>query len=154
SRGLPDVFAVTALPDFKDASTQIAYTFQGGLSLPTKDYYEKPDYAEIRDAYKAHVAKILTLTGVPEADAKKQADQVLAFETRLAKASFSPTELRNPENQYHFVTIAEGDKATPNIEWQKFFTAQGVKIEKGFSLSQPKFFTEVDAMLKDVPADQ
>src|SRR5262249_42317276 len=89
-----------------------------------------------------------------EADAKKQADQVLAFETRLAKASFSPTELRNPENQYHFVTIAEGDKATPNIDWQKFFTAQGVKIEKGFSLSQPKFFAEVDAMLKDVPADQ
>ncbi|HET7923969.1 MAG TPA: M13 family metallopeptidase N-terminal domain-containing protein, partial [Rhodanobacteraceae bacterium] len=109
SRGRADVFQVAVLPDFQNASTQIAYTFQGGLALPTKDYYEKPDYAGLRDAYKAHVAKILVLTGVPEADAKKQTDAVLAFETRLAKASFLPVELRDPKNQYHFVTIAEAD---------------------------------------------
>ena len=59
-----------------------------------------------------------------------------------------------PENQYHFVTLAEADKVTPNISWQKFFAAQHADIKTGFSLSQPKFFAEVDAMLKDVPADQ
>ena len=88
---------------------------RAALRLPTRDYYEKPDYAELRDAYKAHLAKVLQLAGVAEADAKKQAEQVLAFETRLAKASFLPVELRDPENQYHFVTIAEADKVTPNI---------------------------------------
>ena len=154
SRGRADVFQVAVMPDFQNAAMQIAYTFQGGLALPTKDYYEKPDYAELRDAYKAHVAKVLQLTGSSEADAKKQADEVLAFETRLAKASFLPVELRDPKNQYHFVTIAEADKVTPNIEWQKFFAAQHADVAKGFSLSQPKFFAEVDAMLKDVPADQ
>ena len=154
SRGRADVFQIASLPDFKDASTQIAYAFQGGLALPTKDYYEKPDYAELRDAYKAHLAKVLTMIGVADADAKKQADEVLAFETRLAKASFLPVELRDPKNQYHFVTIAEADKVTPNIEWQKFFVAQHADVKNGFSLSQPKFFAEVDAMLKDVPVDQ
>ena len=154
ARGHADLFQVAALPDFQDASIQIAYTFQGGLGLPTRDYYEKPDYAELREAYKAHLAKVLTMTGVADADAKKQAEQVLAIETRLAKASFLPVELRDPKNQYHFVTIADADKVTPNIEWQKFFTAQHADIKKGFSLSQPKFFAEVDAMLKDVPVDQ
>jgi putative endopeptidase len=154
ARGRFDVFTVAALPDFKNASTQIAYTFQGGLGLPTRDYYDKPDYAELRNAYKAHIAKVLTLVGVADADAKQQADQVLAFETRLAKASMLPVELRDPANQYHFVTLAEAEKVTPNISWQKFFTAQGADVKNGFSLSQPKFFAEVDAMLKDVPADQ
>ena len=79
---------------------------------------------------------------------------MLAFETRLAKASMTPVELRVPENQYHFVTLDEADKVTPNISWQKFFAAQHADVKTGFSLSQPKFFAEVDAMLKDVPADQ
>jgi putative endopeptidase len=154
ARGRSDLFNVSVLPDFKNAATQIAYTFQGGLGLPTRDYYDKPDYAELRDAYKAHIAKVLTLIGVADAEAKQQADHVLAFETRLAKASMTPTELRVPEHQYHFVTLAEADKVTPNISWQKFFAAQGADVKNGFSLSQPKFFAEVDAMLKDVPADQ
>ena len=154
ARGRADVFAVATLPDFKNAATQIAYTFQGGLGLPTRDYYDKPDYAELRDAYKAHLAKVLVLTGVAEAEAKQQAEHVLAFETRLAKASMTPVELRVPENQYHFVTLDEADKVTPNISWRKFFAAQHADIKSGFSLSQPKFFAEVDAMLKDVPADQ
>jgi len=154
AQGRTDLFTVAALADFKNASTQIAYTFQGGLGLPTRDYYDKPDYAELRDAYKAHVAKVLTLSGVPAAQAKQQAEHVLAFETRLAKASLTPVELRTPENQYHFVTFEEAAKVTPNISWQKFFAAQGAEIKGGFSLSQPKFFAEVDAMLKDVPVDQ
>jgi len=154
AQGRADLFSVAALADFKNASTQIAYTFQGGLGLPTRDYYDKPDYAELRDAYKAHIAKVLTLAGAKDADAKKQADEVLAFETRLAKASLTPTELRVPENQYHYLTVAEADKITPSISWQKFFDAQHADIKGGFSLSQPNFFAEVDKMLKDVPADQ
>jgi len=154
AQGRTDLFAVATLADFKNASTQIAYTFQGGLGLPTREYYEKADYAELRDAYKAHVAKVLTLSGTPEAQAKKEAEQVLAFETRLAKASLTPVELRTPENQYHYVTLEEAAKVTPNIPWKKFFEVQGADIKGGFSLSQPKFFAEVDKMLTDVPADQ
>jgi putative endopeptidase len=154
AQGRADLFSVAALADFKNASTQIAYTFQGGLGLPTRDYYDKPDYAELRDAYKAHIAKVLTLAGAKDADATRQADEVLAFETRLAKASLTPTELRKPENQYHYVTVADADKVTPSISWQKFFDAQHADIKGGFSLSQPAFFAEIDKMLKDVPADQ
>ncbi len=143
--------------DFKDSQMMIAYADQGGLALPEKAYYleDGPDgsYKKIRDAYVAHVSKQLQNAGVAAADADKQAQEVLAFETRLAKASLSPIEQRDPLNEYHFVSVADADKASPNFPWSQFLKAQGLSVE-GFSLSQPKFFAELDKMVKDVPVEQ
>ncbi|HEX3125558.1 MAG TPA: M13-type metalloendopeptidase [Rhodanobacteraceae bacterium] len=151
ARGRGIVFQFGARADYNDAKTQIASTSQGGLGLPTPDYYSKDDYADLRKAYVAHIAKTLQLTGVAADDAARQADVVMKVETRLAAASLSRVELRDPKNQYHFVTIAEADQATPHFPWAPFFAAQGAHVEKGFSLSQPKFFAEFDRMLADVP---
>ncbi|TAL71681.1 MAG: M13 family peptidase [Rhodanobacter sp.] len=152
TRGQPTVFRFYDNGDFKDSNQDIAYVSQGGLGLPTPDYYRKPDFARIRDAYLAHIAKLFELTGTPAAAAQAQAKSVLAFETRLAAASLVPTEMRKPENRYHFVSLAEADKVTPHFDWGKFFAAQGADIGKGFSLSQPKFFAAFDAMLANTPA--
>ncbi len=155
--GRGEVFSFGAEADFKNSSQKIGYAFQGGLSLPEKAYYleDGPDgkYKAIREAFVKHVSKQLQNAGVAAADADKQAADVLAFETRLAKASLSPIELRDPNNQYHFVSMADADKASPNFPWSEFFKANGVSAD-GFSLSQPKFFAEFDKMLADVPAAQ
>ena len=140
--------------DYQDATQQIGFAGQGGLGLPTPDYYTKDEHKDIRAAYLAHIAKLFTLTGVSEAEAKQKADAVLAFETRLAKASLSRVELRDPKNRYHFMSVAEANKVTPHLDWSVFFKAVGVPAGNGFSLSQPKFFAEFDAMLADVPAAQ
>jgi len=140
--------------DFKDATRQIGYVYQDGLGLPTRDYYLSPKYKDIRDAYVKYIAKSLELVGTPAADAQKQADAVMAFETGLAKASLSPVELRNLDNRYHFVTVAEADKVSPHFSWDKFFKAQGVDVGKGFSLSQPKFIAEFDKLLATAPVPQ
>ena len=154
TRGQASLFYFGAEADFKNSSRKIAYAFQGGLGLPTPDYYTDEQHAAIRTAYVAHIARVLELVGVEAAAAKTQADQVLAFETRLAKASLKPVELRKPENQYHFVSVADANKITPHFDWTAFFTAQGANVTDGFSLSQPKFFAEVDAMLAKVPIAQ
>lgn len=148
------VFGFGSGADFKDATKQIAFTSQGGLGLPTKDYYFKPEFKAIREAYVAYIAKTLALAGVSDADAKQQADQVMAFETSLAKASLAPTEMRNLDNQYHLVSVKEADKLTPHFSWEQFFKAQGVTIDQGFSLAQPKFFAEFDKLLASAPAAQ
>jgi putative endopeptidase len=148
------VFQFGSGADFQHADMQIGYTYQAGLGLPTRDYYLDPKHKDIRDAYVAYVAKTLELTGVPAADARKQADQVLAFETELAKASLAPVDLRKPENQYHFVSVKAADRVTPHFNWEKFFAAQNVTIDKGFSLSQPKFFAEFDKLLARAPIAQ
>ncbi|HEX7349366.1 MAG TPA: M13 family metallopeptidase [Rhodanobacteraceae bacterium] len=148
------VFSFGSGADFKDATKQIGYVFQDGLGLPTPAYYTDAKYKDIRDAYVKYIAKSFELIGVADADAQKQAAQVMAFETDLAKASLSPTELRNLDNEYHFVSVAEADKVTPHFNWQNFFKAQGVTIDKGFSLSQPKFMAEFDKLLANAPAAQ
>jgi putative endopeptidase len=148
------VFSFGSGADFQHADMQIAYANEAGLGLPTKDYYSDAKYKDIRDAYVAYIAKALQLTGVSEADAKEQAADVLAFETQLAAASLAPVEERDPKNQYHFVSVKDADKATPNFSWDKFFAAQGVTVDKGFSLSQPKFFAEFDKQLAKAPIAQ
>lgn len=151
AKGNQSVFSFGPYEDFKDAKNVIAYAFEGGLSLPEKAYYLEPQYQDKRDAFLAHVERMLVLGGVDAAAAKTQAATVLAFETRLAKASLSPIESRDPANQYHFVSMAEADKASPNFSWTAFFKAQGLGDVKGFSLSQPKFFAEMDRMIAEVP---
>ncbi|MEO8000502.1 MAG: M13 family metallopeptidase, partial [Arenimonas sp.] len=137
--------------DFKDAKNVIAYANEGGLSLPEKAYYSDAKYKEKRDAFVANIEKMLVLGGVDAAAAKTQAQAVLKFETRLAAASLSPIEERDPANQYHFVSLADADKATPNFSWTKLFAAENITDAKGFSLSQPKFFNEMNKMLTDTP---
>jgi putative endopeptidase len=147
-------FRFGANADFKDAKRQIAFAGQGGLGLPTPDYYSKDEHKDIRAAYVAYIARLFQLTGVPAADAKARADGILAFETRLAKASLSRVELRDPKNRYHFMSIAEANAVTPHLDWAAFFKAVDVPVDEGFSLSQPKFFAEFDRMLADAPAPQ
>src|SRR4029453_2036628 len=108
----------------------VARAARGGRGGPGAAYSREggPDgsYKKIRDAYVAHVSKQLQNAGVAQADADKQAKDVLAFETRLAKASLSPIELRDPKNQYNFVKTADADKQSPNFPWSEFLKAQGL----------------------------
>ena len=151
AEGDAQVFQFGSGADFQHADRQIGFANEAGLGLPTKDYYVKPEYKAIREAYVAYVAKSLELTGVAAADAGKQAANVLAFEAKLADASLSPVEERDLKNQYHFVSVADADKVTPHFSWDAFFKAQGVTIDQGFSLSQPAFFARFDNMLATVP---
>jgi hypothetical protein len=154
AKGEPVLFRFGGNGDFKDSSQEIAYVGQGGLGLPTVDYYSKPEFEKIRTAYVAHIAKLLALTGVSTTDAQQQAKNVLAFETRLAAASLPPVEMRKPENRYHYVSIADADKLTPSFDWTAFFKTQDADVSQGFSFSQPKFFGEVQKMFGDVPVAQ
>jgi putative endopeptidase len=153
AKGENVLFNFGSLVDFKDSSMNIGVAFQGGLGLPDSTYYSDPKQKEKLAAYETHVAKVLELSGVPAADAAKQAKDVVAFETRLAKASKSSAELsRDAELVYHPVTPAEADKLAPNFPWTKFFESQGLAVPKMFSLAIPAFHEEVSKMLADVPA--
>ena len=80
---------------------------------------------------------------------------MLAFETRLAKASKSSEQLsRDVELYYHPVKMAEADKLSPNFPWTKFFESQKVATPEWFSLGIPAFHQEVSRMLADVPVAQ
>jgi putative endopeptidase len=148
ARGEGQVFGFGPEADFKNSSMTIAYAVQGGLGLPDRGYYFDADKADKLAAYKAHVAKVLELSGLDAATAARQADAALAFETRLAKASKSSEDLsRDVSLYYHPIAPAEADKLTPRFSWTAFIESQGVAVPAMFSLSVPAFHQEVDKML-------
>ena len=152
AQGQGVLFSLSANADYKDSANVIVYVGQGGLGLPEKGYYFDESQAKIREAYVAYIAQALTLSGVDAAQAKTQAQAVMEFETRLAKASLSRIELRDPAKRYNPVSAAEADKLTPNFSWTALFDTLKVPAAQKFSLAQPGFFGEVDKMLTEVPA--
>jgi putative endopeptidase len=99
--GIDPGLGLSAEIDAKDSTRMIAGIEQGGLGLPNREYYlkEDPESREVRNRYLAHITSMLSLLGRP--DARKEAETVLQMETRLAKASNSPEENRDPEVTYH-----------------------------------------------------
>lgn len=155
ARGENPLFGFESEADFQDSSMKIAFASQGGTGLPDKTYYFDAGKKGIRDAYVQHIAKVLELSGVPAADAAKQATEVMAFETRLAKVSRSSEELsRDVALYYNPVSPAEADALTPDFPWTIFFDSQDVPRPEKFSLAMPEFHREVNAMLKQVPVAQ
>ena len=149
------LFGFGAEADFKQSDMNIAYAAQGGIGLPDKTYYFDADKADKLAAYQQHVAKVLELSGIDAAQAADQAKQVVAFETRLAKASKSSEEMsRDVSLFYNPMSPADADKLTPNFPWTTFFESQGIATPAMFSLAIPAFHEEVSKMLADVPAEQ
>ncbi|MBV6840859.1 M13 family metallopeptidase [Xanthomonas euvesicatoria] len=154
AEGDPLVFKFGADADYRDANMQIGFANEAGLGLPTKEFYTSAAHARIREAYLAYIAKSFELTGSSAATAREQAKDALALETRLAAASLSRVDARDPKNQYHWVSVAEAEKLTPHFAWSTFFAAQAVDVGAGFSLSQPRFFVEFDRLLASAPIAQ
>jgi putative endopeptidase len=139
--------------DSKQATQVIAGLGQGGLTLPNKDYYTKTDSGsqKIRDEFVAHVTRMFQLMGDAPDSAAAEAKTILAVEQRLAKASKAPVELRDPNANYHKMTLSQLDALTPHFRWDAFFAAQGVPSVSTIDVRQPEFFKAVDGMFSSVP---
>ena len=110
--GVPALFDFDAGQDAKDSTHDIAQATQGGLGLPDRDYYTKTDEAskKLRDQYVDHVTKMLTLLGEPPATAADHAKKILALESKLAEASRTRVQLRDPQKNYNKMTQADLQK--------------------------------------------
>ncbi len=139
--------------DSKEATQEIAVLRQGGLTLPNKDYYTKTDAEskQIRDEFVAHVSRMFQLMGDPATTAAAEAKTVMSIETQLARASKSPVELRDPNANYHKMSLMELDGLTPHFHWGPYFAAQGAMNVPAIDVNQPEFFKAIDGMFASVP---
>src|SRR5262249_18303413 len=112
SSGIGGVFGFYSYLDQQNRTMTIANLSRAGLSLPNSDYDTKADdkSGELRNKLVAHIAKMFQLVGESADSAKKDADTIMSIEMRLAKASKSPVELRDPANYYKMMTVADADK--------------------------------------------
>jgi putative endopeptidase len=153
--GMPALFSFGAGPDLKDTNTVILNAFQGGLTLPNRDYYLNTDAKsqEIRQKFVTHMTNMFKLLGDNAETAAANAATVMEIQTRLAKASLSQVELRNPDNRYNKVNMSAAQAMTPDLSWDAYFKERGVAAQPDLNIAPPKFFSEVNSMLKDVSID-
>jgi len=136
--------------DDKQSNVMAFRLNQGGLGLPERDYYFYKDSSttNIRKAYVQHIAKILEFQGHDSAAALKSAENILVFETKLAKVSRSLADLRDPYSNYHKTGITDLKKLSSSIDWGKFLKDIGVTKIDSVIVGQPEFFKSLDATLK------
>lgn len=150
------LFGNFVFADQKQSDINALYISQGGMSLPSRDYYFVEGFAKVRDEFKTHVAKMFTLAGYDEAAAKSAADTVLAIETALAENAKTPVELRDRLANYNRYSLAELEKLMSNFPILALLREAGVK--EGASdyaiVGQPKFMEGLNKLLAERPIDE
>lgn len=154
--GIRPYFTFFVDADIMDSKSNLFQLYQGGISLGEKEYYLDTDEAttDIRNKYKEHIVKMFRLAGFDESAARKNMEAVLEIETRIAKASFSAVEQRNPAANYHKMTLDELKKSVPGIDWDAFLSGVGVKGVTELSVSQVEPIKEVEKIINTIPVEK
>jgi putative endopeptidase len=128
--------------DDRNSLVNVAHFDQGGLGLPSKDYYFKADSStkKIRDAYVAYITKTFVLLGQSAEGAAKNAKSVINLETAMAKVSKTPVDLRDPIKNYHKIRVAS------NPEVNKLWSPFGVAVDTVL-VGQPDFYKGLDNLI-------
>ena len=153
--GVHALFSFDSAQDFKDSSKVIGAARQGGLGLPDRDYYVKEDERsqQIRAGYVQHVAKMFVLAGDSAEQATGEAQTVMGLEGKLASASMTRTQRREPKAVYHIYTLAQLKELTPAWSWESYFHSIGVPVLPEINVSQPDFFKTVNSLLTGTSLD-
>ncbi|MEV8240574.1 M13-type metalloendopeptidase [Microbacterium testaceum] len=97
--GTSGLIALFVEPDPGDPTRYVPVLYQGGLSMPDESYYRLDNFADTRDAYRAHIERILDLAGV--AQATDDAARVFALETEIATHHWSREDSRDAVKTYN-----------------------------------------------------
>ncbi|MFC3068253.1 M13 family metallopeptidase [Phenylobacterium soli] len=120
------IFSAGMAEDAKDPDHYAVYLGQAGLGMPDRDYYLQPSFAPQKAKYEQYVAKMLTLAHWPKP--AENAKAIVAFETEIAKASWTRAERRDDVKMYNATPVAELPKLAPGFDWSAFLT--GARLTK------------------------
>lgn len=151
--GISPFFELAAEADYTDSKMTIAWLYQGGTGMGDRDYYlENDDHTKtLRDKYEEMMTRLFTLSGYPQlvnTPVNKLVEDVMALETRLAKASFDRVTLRDPHKNFNKMDIAQLVAMTPDVDFASYFKNIGLPELKSLNVAQPEFMKEVQDILK------
>ncbi|WP_242137265.1 MULTISPECIES: M13-type metalloendopeptidase [unclassified Sphingomonas] len=150
-RGVGGMFGVGVGIDAKMPTQYVVEMAQAGLGLPDRDYYLKTDakLVETKAAYQAYLAKMLTLVGEPDAEARAAA--VVAFETRIATGHWTRIESRDADKGYNKWTAADFAAKAPGFPWTEYQTALGVAQQPAYIVGQPSAIAAGAQLFQQTP---
>ncbi|WP_404713103.1 M13 family metallopeptidase [Sphingomonas sp. MMS24-J13] len=147
----PSPFAYYIDSDQKKPGAYAAYLGQKDLGLPDRDYYLTPDFEAQRTAYRNYAARLLDLIGWRDAD--RAADDILAFETKLAEASWSKTQQRDPTTQYNPMSPDELAAYAPGFDWAPFLAGAGLDKKPTLIVTTNTALPKLAAIVASAPIE-
>lgn len=140
-QGLPAFFGFGSEIDSLDSKKQIGGMYQGGLGLPSKDYYLNTDEKSVslRADYQKHIGTMLGLLGETPEKAAADAEAIMKLETRLAEVSLSRAESRDPQATYNIKNRQELAALSPNFDLNAYLDGRGLKDLDSVNVGMPKF---------------
>jgi putative endopeptidase len=137
--------------DQKAPDRYAVYLGQGGLGLPDRDYYLKPEFAEKKAAYEKYIARMLQLGGWPNPEVEAKA--ILAFETRIAEASWTKVEQRDVDKTYNPMTVAQLSAAAPGFAWRAFLDNAELKGVDRLVVGEVGAIPKIAAIYAETPLE-
>ena len=149
----PNIFGLWVAPGFNDPDHYAPYILQGGIELPSRDYYlaSGDQVKAIRTAYQAHIAAMLTLAGFENADSRAAA--ILALEHSIAERQLSLAASEDIQHANNSWGLIDFDTNAPGIDWEIFFQAAGLGKQQKFYVWQPSAITGESTLVVTVPLD-
>lgn len=137
--------------DLKQSDQQTIYLSQGGLGLPDRDYYlkEGEEAQKLRDQYVKHITKMLELAGMSAEAAAKDAKAIMALETKMAEASMTRVERRNPDATYNKMSLSEINEMSPAIDWNAYLSELGAPKMETAIVRQPEFIKSASELINE-----
>jgi putative endopeptidase len=145
------LFRLGVSEDAKDPARHALYASQGGLGLPDRDYYLQDAFKDKKAAYHEYVARLLGLLGWP--DAQQRAGDIVAFETRIAEASWSRAESRDRDTTYNPMSPAELAELAPGFPWGPWLEAAGLHGVGTIVVSQKGAFPGLAGIFAETPIE-
>ncbi|HMI08567.1 MAG TPA: M13 family metallopeptidase, partial [Flavobacterium sp.] len=148
-------FGAGVSSDDKNSNRTVVEVGIGRLGLPDRDYYvsDEKDSKEKREKYVLHVAKMLQFLGETPAQAKTDAELVLALETEMAKPRLDRVERRDSRKTYNPMSVADLQKIVPSINWNDYLTGIGLPKIDSVIVTQPRYMGALETILKENKVD-
>jgi putative endopeptidase len=146
--GIGSLFSFGVGQDLKNVDMNISYLGQGGIGLPSKDYYLEDYMAEIVTLYNDHIAQTFTLLSYGDADARNMANAVVNFEKKLAESMMGPAEMRIPELVYNKYSKKEAILLFGKLDFDSYLSNIGSSSFDTVVISQPEFIKNIANMLE------
>src|SRR5690554_295338 len=147
---------LAAFSNPSNSSMNSAYITPGSLGLPDRDFYTNTDPAsvKIREQYVDHITRMLQFLGDSEESARKQAETILAFETKLATPRLDKVASRDFRNFNNPRSIDELQKMLPQLQWKETFKGMGITKEMDTVIvMQPKYMETLKQMFAKLDFD-
>jgi putative endopeptidase len=149
----PNLFGLWVAPGFGDPDHYAPYLMQGGLVLPSRDYYvdDSAHMKEVRASYTTHVAAMFKLAGFDHPE--DRAAHVLALEHSIAEHHISLADSENIKRANNLWQASDFSTKAPGLDWPEYFRAAGLSSQKSFYVWQPSAFIGESALVASIPVD-